>query len=451
MGLVACLVTTSAPGLGAPRGAYAQETAIPRVMMTGVQLPDSVRYGVQLWRGNPREALSDVRLEVTLPAGADVVEVLETPGFTQYQGRQGDVLSWTASFLPGDYVDPFSFRLRQQASGPLGVRARWGGDAPGEEAFRVTPELLVARTLEGEVTLGPAGTPDLLAAGETGVRVGVAAGVVPQPTRVQVRRLGPDSNPPAPVGALWWCAAVELSALPGGATAIVEAPTRQVLPAGTEVTLFARRGDGWEQLPDKGIAGAGGNTVLFLHPGGTVAAGTTSGVQPRAIPGGVAASATPTPRPGIATGSTAVATGISTGTTGITTGVAAAARTTNVVANVGSLQQAATQLPAVGSGTEVTPFGFTIDDMIQPGDCQGRPQCVPCTPEALVSGQRCRNKGGYLTECLVGALFCQGFVPTDPVGGEEGRIPCYVTIRETIFGGVRLMGALCGDNPVRNQ
>jgi hypothetical protein len=350
--------------------------------VSAVQLADSVRYGVQLLPLGPDGMLSDVRVEVTLPAGADLVEALETPPYTQFQGREGDRLSWAASFVANDYLDVFSFRLRQVASGPLTVQARWGGSAPGEATVTTQPSIELARASEGEVTLDSAGTPTLLAAGETGVYVGIAAGVVAQPTRVQVRRLGPDLNPPATVGDLWWCAAVELSGLPDGARALVSLPTRQVLPQGTPVALFARRGEQWEELPDKGITGADGQSVLFVHPGGTVAAGTSGAVQARPASGGASVAATPTPRPGQTT----------------TTNVGLAPRTGNLTPNLASVTQAINQLPPGGGGTQVVPFSQTTNTMAQPGSCNGRPLCEnanpQCTPAVLDSGARCTNSGG---------------------------------------------------------
>lgn len=398
-GLLASLLIGFTPLLAAPWPAAAQELDLPLVRTSAVQLADSVRYGVQLPPQSPRQALRDVRVEVTLPPGADLVEALETPGFTQYQGRQGDVLSWTANFLTDDYVDAFSFRLRQAASGPLVVRARWGGTTPGEAALSAEPEVQMARVLEGEVLLGSEGTAELLAAGETGVGIGLAAGVVAQPTRVQVRRLGPEVNPPAAVGDLWWCAAVELTGLPDGARTLVSLPTRQVLPLGTEITLFARRGDRWEALSDKGITGPDGQSVLFVHPGGTIAAGTSGAVQSRPPSSGTAATTTPTPRPG---------------PTATPTTVSLAPRTTNLVPDASAVRQAISELPPTGSSNPpFTPFTHETDQSALPGNCEGRPLCNPCNPNALVGA--CNNGAGGITSCL-DLVNCSAVnpIPSDP-------------------------------------
>jgi len=45
-------------------------------------------------------------VDVTLPADAQLVGTLETPGYTRFVGQQGNTLSWTTGeYPPDEYVD----------------------------------------------------------------------------------------------------------------------------------------------------------------------------------------------------------------------------------------------------------------------------------------------------------------------------------------------------------
>jgi hypothetical protein len=237
-----------------------------------------VRYSVSLIRPDPIE-LRDVRVDVTLPPGADFVEALETPGYTQFLGRQGDALAWAApGFGAEDYVDDFTFALRGAPAGDFRVRARWAGARPGEARFEGRPEVANARGQEGALTLGPQGTGDRpVPVGDSGVLVGAPAGALPAGTTVRVLRHGPDANPPTALGDVWWCAVVEVQGLPDDKGLMVLVPTRRPLPPLTEVILFAQRDGVWVELPEKGIATLDGQYVGFAHRGGLMAAGFQPG------------------------------------------------------------------------------------------------------------------------------------------------------------------------------
>jgi hypothetical protein len=94
--VVASLLLTWGPTQGSPA---AQATVQPTASLTARELPDGVRYAVAVVRA-PRTALRDLRVDVQLPPGAQLVEAYETPGFTQFLGSDGGVLRWVAPAFP---------------------------------------------------------------------------------------------------------------------------------------------------------------------------------------------------------------------------------------------------------------------------------------------------------------------------------------------------------------
>ena len=79
---------------GAPRNPHAAGAqSEPTIAFSGLPVPDGVRYSVGLL---PPTGLSswNPRVAVTLPAGADVLQTLETPRRTLFLGSEGGVLTW---------------------------------------------------------------------------------------------------------------------------------------------------------------------------------------------------------------------------------------------------------------------------------------------------------------------------------------------------------------------
>src|SRR4051812_35235328 len=78
---------------GAPTSrAAAQDGTTPLINLSGLRVPEGVRYSVSV--AKPLGVvLRGLRVEVTLPAGAQLGEVFETPEYTQSLGRQGNTLS----------------------------------------------------------------------------------------------------------------------------------------------------------------------------------------------------------------------------------------------------------------------------------------------------------------------------------------------------------------------
>jgi hypothetical protein len=257
----------------------AQEDAAPQLLFTALQLADHVRYAVTLLR--PLSAtVTNVRVDVLLPAGTELAETLQTQGRSLFLGSNSNTLSWAApSYEPGDPVDAFTFRVSRPLGGAAQVRVSWEVDGqPRRDEILAAPDIEIASAAAGDVILrtsietGPIG--------DTGVRVEFDPESGLEGVELRLRKPGPEANPPAGVGSPWWCAALAVAGLPAGAGVFVVVPLRQPLPPGARVDLFAERGGEWEPLTHQGHATADGQFVAFRHPGGTVAAGVSTILQP---------------------------------------------------------------------------------------------------------------------------------------------------------------------------
>jgi hypothetical protein len=258
----------------------------PRVAVAGLQLADRVRYSVTVIKPDVL-ALQDVRVDVLLPADADVLEALETPGRTQFLGRQAARLAWAAPrFGPQEPVDAFTFVLRQAASAPLEVRVRWESERPADIALSVQPAVATATRSAGGLVVGPDNQGTTAPMGESGVTVKLTPGSVALGTTLQVERLGPDADPPRETAPLWWCAVVKVDGVPPGDAVDLQVPARQPMPPGADVSLVVKEGERWvEAIPLKASVTADGQFIAFRHPGGVVAAGIAANLQPRAARG----------------------------------------------------------------------------------------------------------------------------------------------------------------------
>jgi hypothetical protein len=256
------------------------------VAVAGLQLADRVRYSVTITKPDGL-ALQDVRVEVGLPADADLVEALETPGRTQFLGRQGARLAWAAPrFGPQEPVDAFTLVLRQAARAPLDARVRWTGERPTDLALSVQPVATPATRASGGLMIGADNQGTLVPVGESGVEAKVTPGSVPLGTTLQVERLGPDANPPQESAPLWWCAVVAVDGLPPGDGVDLQVPARQPMPPGAEVSLMVKAGEGWvPAIGEKAAVTENGQFIAFRHRGGIVAAGIAANLQPRAASG----------------------------------------------------------------------------------------------------------------------------------------------------------------------
>jgi hypothetical protein len=185
-------------------------------------------------------------------------------------------------------------------------------------------------------------------------------------------------------GDLWWCSVVEVDGLPSDAGVLLEVPARQPLPPTATIQLLGQDGSQWDPLPDTAQTSSDGQSILYVHHGGTVAAGTGSNNQPR-LPTGLVVQAVTPP--------------------------------------AGRLAQVSA--PQVGQ---------LLGLMAQPAHCppanctgpDGRP-LPPCFNTALIAGQPCanasiRSQGDRVqgaigtTICRAGGGPCTGFVGLLPFG-----------------------------------
>jgi hypothetical protein len=231
--------------------------------------------------------LRDVRVDVGLPAEVAVLEALETPGWTQFLGRQGARLAWAAPrFGPQEPVDAFTLVLRQPASAPLDVRVRWAGERPADIALSVQPAAIPATGASGGLVVGADNQGTLVPVGESGVGAKVTPGSVPLGTALHVERLGADADPPPESAPLWWCAVVAVDGLPPWDAVDLVVPARQPMPPEADASLMVKQGEGWtEATAQKATVTEDGQYIAFRHPGGIVAAGIAANLQPRAASG----------------------------------------------------------------------------------------------------------------------------------------------------------------------
>jgi hypothetical protein len=277
--LLSAIIAGPVSARPSPAPIRAQGDTEPQLLFTALQLADHVRYTVTLLRPLSTTA-TNVRVEVLLPAGSELSETLQTQGRSVFLSSEGNTLSWAApSYEPGDPVDAFTFRLTRPLGGAAQVHVSWEVDGqPGRHEIMAAPPIEIASAAAGEAILqtGIQNRP----IGETGVRVEFNPESGLEGVELRLRKPGPEANPPAGVGSPWWCAALALEGLPAGASLFVVVPLRQPLPPGARVDLFAESGSGWEPLEDQGQATADGQFVAFRHPGGTVAAGVATRLQP---------------------------------------------------------------------------------------------------------------------------------------------------------------------------
>ena len=270
--------------------AIAQQAGQPAdqlgLYVAGEQFPDLTRYSVTL--SNPaKSTLSDLQVAVQLPDDAVFDHALETPGFTQFMGPHGQTLTWRgATIAPDDIVDPFTFFLAQPPSGSFNVSATWNGDSAGQVQSEVQPAVQTATDTEADVTIDATTLAQGFAPiGNTGVIIAAVSGQIPVGTTLHVRVLDAESNPAAAAGDLWWCSMVQVDGLPAGAGLLLSVPARQPLPPEASIELFGQRGAGWTALPDTANVSGDGQSILYVHRGGVIAAGTASSNQPRLASG----------------------------------------------------------------------------------------------------------------------------------------------------------------------
>ncbi|HYO88028.1 MAG TPA: hypothetical protein VER79_05235, partial [Candidatus Limnocylindrales bacterium] len=288
---IVLLILLGAAGVLSQAEAQASIELAATVSATGLRFVDGVRYTVTALPP-PGATIQGLVAEITLPAGAELVEAFDSDQLMfrgARAGASGESLIWTIETLePNQPLGPFAFTLREPVTGPLSVFMQWATTDPnliGVISTFAVPELREAANDIDSLMVSTAGTGDLTPVGATGVLLHVAAGVVSEDTPVLVGEMPTDLNPPPEYGAIWWCSGLAMAGLPEGAQADVLVPLRRPLPPLTTTTLFALQPDNtWLPLEQRGVISFDGQYVAYTHPGGVIATGVDGDLQPAEQP-----------------------------------------------------------------------------------------------------------------------------------------------------------------------
>lgn len=266
----------------------------PQIVLRAINLGDTIRYTASLIKPADLE-LETASFSITLPGDADVAAVFETDRVT-FTGVQRDpeatTLVWSAEDLgAASAIDALTFTLAEELSTDMEVYVQYVGSTVGAVSVSGKPEIAPALAAEeGDLVIGPNGTgARMLPVGASGVRVGVAAGLLDDETTIVARQLPMDQNPPPDLttdegAAFWWCSLVQIDDLPAGSAVSVMVPARRPIAPFTPVRLFALQPDGtWLPLEALGIVSADGQYIQYVHPGGVIAAGVERSYQPQIV------------------------------------------------------------------------------------------------------------------------------------------------------------------------
>jgi hypothetical protein len=266
----------------------------PQIVLRALDLGDAIRYSASLIKPADLD-LQMASFSITLPADAVIDTVFET-GSVTFSGVRRDpnetTLNWTAADLSGaSAIDALTFTLAEELTADMRVYVEYLSATMGAVALSGKPEIALALAdQEGELSIGPEGTgARMLPVGPSGVRVGLAPGLLTEPVTITARQLAASENPPPDLtddeGLLfWWCSVVQIDALPEGAAVTVMVPARRPIAPFTPVRLFQRRADGsWRPLEALGIVSGDGQYIQYVHPGGVIAAGVDETYRPRPV------------------------------------------------------------------------------------------------------------------------------------------------------------------------
>lgn len=267
----------------------------PQIVLRALDLGDAIRYSASLIKPTDLD-LQMADFTVTLPEDAVIETIFET-GNIAFSGvrRQPDgrtALTWTATDLSAaSAIDALTFTLAQELSADMEVYVQYLSATVGAVALSGKPEVALALAdQEGELIIGPEGTgARMLPVGPSGVRVGMAPGLLPEPIAIRARQLPASENPPPELTGdegliFWWCSVVQIDALPDGTAVTVMVPARRPIAPFTPVRLFQQQADGsWQPLEALGIVSADGQYIQYVHPGGVIAAGVEELYRPRPV------------------------------------------------------------------------------------------------------------------------------------------------------------------------
>ncbi|MCS7071209.1 MAG: hypothetical protein NZM00_06865 [Anaerolinea sp.] len=289
--MLALSANVAAPALTQP-GLLADLS--PQIVLRALDLGDAIRYTASLIKPADLD-LQTASFTVTLPPDAVVETVFETDRVT-FSGVRRDpgatTLVWQgANLSAADAIDALAFTLAQELTADMQVYVEYVSATMGAVALSGKPEVVLALAEEeGELVVGPEGTgARMLPVGPSGVRIGMAPGLLTEPITITARQLPGSQNPPPELtgdeGALfWWCSVVQVDALPEGAAVTVMVPARRPIAPFTPVQLFKMQSDGsWQPLEALGIVSGDGQYIQYVHPGGVIAAGVEEAYRPRPV------------------------------------------------------------------------------------------------------------------------------------------------------------------------
>ncbi|MBN2305598.1 MAG: hypothetical protein JXQ72_14035, partial [Anaerolineae bacterium] len=256
---ILCLLSVVLPLNPVPAQAQTDPLIAPNIFLRGVPIAQGIRYTATIIKPDDTGLMRNVSVEITLPAEA-VFNEMFIPRQTEFdvirRNQVGQLtLIWQVSWIDANQpVDTVAFTVAQPLTSEVEFFASWLAEngSPVVENFLEVPP--ISAPIQA-ILQGP-----------------------------QVQPLSAEFNPPPDLGNIWWCSLVEVDGLLPGAGVFVSAPLRRPVAPFTPLSLFQQQPDGtWIALADQGVVTADGQFVMYTHPGGIVAAGGPTEIQPAVV------------------------------------------------------------------------------------------------------------------------------------------------------------------------
>ena len=281
-----CLAVFSIIALaGCSKSADEPAVIAPTVFIRGMEGPTGTVYSVSVVKPEDDAVMTDLRGEIILPSGARLTDLLVPKSIDTAYGalnKDGAVgLVWEqAQVAKRAPLEPFSFVLDAPLTGELEFYLRWTDEKGRKvvENFFEVPPVLNASVAGEDINLTGE---EYTRVGDTGVQLR-AEGSGELPLHVEV--LPASFNPPASLGAIWWCSIVSIDGLPEGESVQVVVPLRRPVAPFTSLQMFGQAADGsWGSLNTTAIVTADGQYVTYVHTGGSIATGGPEEIQPEDV------------------------------------------------------------------------------------------------------------------------------------------------------------------------
>lgn len=211
-----------------PHAARSQDTdltPIPLAYTTGIIAPDgNPNYSVFI--GSGEQALTNVVITMTLPAGSTFQEIFWTPSSAVAVGESGGVVTWTVAEIPAEsLLGPFTIAVSfddPAAEIPATIPATVAHAGGAIEVAALADEpTLTPLADEGSITIDPVlGTEgQFVEVGATGILIEVLPNVLKTAVTFHFVRMPIADDTPLPDVAeqTWWCALYYLEVEPADA------------------------------------------------------------------------------------------------------------------------------------------------------------------------------------------------------------------------------------------